>query len=121
TAPRCTRQCPGWCSLPTLRMNASPASNTRTRASGSEWYVPPRWQTVCRLSRRMRKRSYREGRVCYWSEGSRVEHKGPTPAAEYLACHTVLRELEAGEAPIKSAGNEHESCGCRVKRKTRWG
>ena len=40
--------------LPTLRMSASPASNTRTWASGSEWYVPPRWQTVCRLSCRMR-------------------------------------------------------------------
>ncbi|BCZ79874.1 hypothetical protein PTKU64_35490 [Paraburkholderia terrae] len=42
-------------------------------------------------------------------------------AEEYLAWHTVLRELEAGEAPIKSDGNEHESCGCRVKRKTLWG
>ncbi|BCZ79316.1 hypothetical protein PTKU64_29910 [Paraburkholderia terrae] len=42
-------------------------------------------------------------------------------AEEYLAWHTVLRELEAGEAPFKSAGNEHESCGCRVKRKNLWG
>ena len=42
-------------------------------------------------------------------------------AAEYLAWHTVLRELEAGEAPIKSAGNERGSRDCRVKRKTLWG
>src|SRR5690242_16370286 len=36
-------------------------SNTRTSASGSEWYVPPRWQTVCRLSRRIARRSYKVG------------------------------------------------------------
>src|SRR5690349_24076603 len=32
---------PGWCPLPTLRTGASPASITRTRANGSEWYAPP--------------------------------------------------------------------------------
>jgi hypothetical protein len=48
--------------LPTLRMSASPASNTHAWASGSEWYVPPRWQTVCRLSRRIAWRSCME--VC---------------------------------------------------------
>src|SRR6266702_8134947 len=72
TSPRFTRQCPGWCSLPTLRMNASPASNTRTRASGSEWYVPPRWQTVCRLSRRIAWCSYIAARVRYRFEVRRV-------------------------------------------------
>ena len=82
TSPRFTRRCPGWCSLPTLRMNASPASNTRTRASGSEWYVPPRWQTVCRLSRRIAWRSYMAGRVRYRSEVRRVEHLG-----RHTVCH----------------------------------
>ncbi|EUC15461.1 hypothetical protein PMI06_005807 [Burkholderia sp. BT03] len=78
TSPRFTRQCPGRCSLPTLRMNASPTSDTHTRTSGSEWFVPPRWQTVCRLSRRIAWRSYQLGRVRYRSEVRRVERKGPT-------------------------------------------
>ncbi|SEI26572.1 hypothetical protein SAMN05192544_10732 [Paraburkholderia hospita] len=64
--------------LPTLRMSASPTSSTRAWASGSEWFVPPRWQTVRRLSRRIAWRSYRVERVRYRSEVRRVEHKGPT-------------------------------------------
>src|SRR6266702_7191474 len=74
TSPRFTRQCPGWCSLPTLRTNASPASNTRTRASSSEWYVPPRWQTVCRLPRRIEWRSYRVECMRYRSGVRRARH-----------------------------------------------
>ncbi|BFG73871.1 hypothetical protein PTKU46_19040 [Paraburkholderia terrae] len=42
-------------------------------------------------------------------------------AVDYLARHAETREREAGEAQCKSAGNKHESCDCRVKRKTRWG
>src|ERR1700756_3924519 len=82
TSPRFTRQ--HFCSraLPTLRTSASPTSNTRTKASGSEWYVPPRWQTVCRLSRRIAWRSYRVGRVRYRSEVRRVEHLG-----RHTVCH----------------------------------
>ncbi len=74
--PRFTRQ--HFCSrsLPTLRMSASPTSNTRTRASGSEWFLQPRWQTVCRLSRRISWRSYRVGRVYYRSEVRRVRCYG---------------------------------------------
>ena len=68
--------------LPTLRMNASPASNTRARASGSEWFAPPRWQTVCRLSRRIAWRSYMVERVRYRSEVRRVEHLG-----RHTVCH----------------------------------
>ena len=34
--------------LPTHRINASPASITRSPADDSEWFAPPRWQTVCR-------------------------------------------------------------------------
>jgi len=72
TSLRCTWQRPCSRSLPTLRTSASPASNTRTRTGGSEWYVPPRWQTVCRLSRRIAWRSYRVERVRYWSGVRRV-------------------------------------------------
>ncbi|CAG9242411.1 hypothetical protein PCAR4_120042 [Paraburkholderia caribensis] len=43
---------------------------------GSEWYVPPRWQTLCRLSRRVSKRSYSVGRMRYRSGVRRVEHYG---------------------------------------------
>ncbi|SKC79134.1 hypothetical protein SAMN05446934_3617 [Paraburkholderia hospita] len=53
-------------------MSASPTSNIRTWASGSEWYVPPRWQTVCRLSHRIAWRSYMVVRVRYLSEVRRV-------------------------------------------------
>ncbi|BFG75802.1 hypothetical protein PTKU46_38350 [Paraburkholderia terrae] len=42
-------------------------------------------------------------------------------AVDYLARHTAMQEREAGEAHRKSAGNEHGSRDCRVKRKTRWG
>jgi len=88
TSPRFTRQYPRWCPLPTLRMNASPASNTRTRACGSEWYVPPRWQTVCWLSRRIAWGSYRVGRVRYRSGVRRVEHLG-----RHTVCHLGGRGL----------------------------
>ena len=37
---------------------------------------PPRWQTVCRLSRRRAWRSYRVGRVRYRFEVRRVRHYG---------------------------------------------
>ena len=42
-------------------------------------------------------------------------------AMDYLARRDVVLAREAGEAHIKSAGNEHGSRDCRVKRKTRWG
>ncbi|CAG9266683.1 hypothetical protein PCAR4_690001 [Paraburkholderia caribensis] len=61
-------------------MNASPASSTRTTASDSDWYVLPRWQTVCRLSRRKAWRAYRVERVRYLSEVRRVS---------YFDLHTV--------------------------------
>jgi hypothetical protein len=62
--------------LPTRSLCASPASNILTRASGSEWYVPPRWQTVCRLSRRIAWRSYRVVCARYRSEVRRVQCYG---------------------------------------------
>jgi hypothetical protein len=76
TAPRFTRQHLCLRALPTLRMSASPASNTRARAGGSEWFAPPRWQTVCRLSRRITLRSYRVKRVRYRSGVRHVRHYG---------------------------------------------
>ncbi|BCG01910.1 hypothetical protein PPGU19_064780 (plasmid) [Paraburkholderia sp. PGU19] len=42
-------------------------------------------------------------------------------AEEYPARHDAARVREAGEAYRKSAGNEHGSRDCRVKRKTGWG
>ncbi|BDC41699.1 hypothetical protein SAMN04487926_13648 [Paraburkholderia steynii] len=42
-------------------------------------------------------------------------------AVDYLARHAETREREAGEAQRKSAGNEHGSRDCRVKRGTGWG
>ncbi len=57
-------------------------SNTRTSASGSEWYVPPRWQTVCRLSRRMARRSYKVGCVRYRSGVVRVWRE-----SRHTVCH----------------------------------
>jgi hypothetical protein len=80
TSPSFTRQCTCSRSLPTLSTCASPASNTHAKASGSEWSMPPRWQTVCRLSRRIGQRFYRVERVRYWSGVRRVE---------YLGLHTV--------------------------------
>src|ERR1700757_814321 len=95
TSPRFTRQCPGRCSLPTLRMNASPTSNTRTRASGSEWYVPPRWQTVCRLSRRIAWRSYMEVCACYRVRSEACEALRPThslpPGRPWNIWHGMLQ------------------------------
>ncbi|CAG9211591.1 hypothetical protein BCAR13_2100001 [Paraburkholderia caribensis] len=35
---------------------------------------------------------------------------------EYVARRAVTRGCEAGDEHRKCAGNEHESCGCRVKR-----
>src|SRR6185369_3606329 len=58
TSPDFTPQQSCSCALPTLSLCASPASNTRAKASGSECYAPPRWQTVCRLSRRLAWGSY---------------------------------------------------------------
>jgi hypothetical protein len=78
TSPTFTRQCPCLRALPTLRMNASPTSNAGTWASGGEWFAPPRWQTVCRLSRRINRRSYRVGRLPCRSGVRRAEHLGPT-------------------------------------------
>ena len=63
--PHFTRQCLCSRSLPTLRMNASPTSHARTRASGSERFLPPRWQTVCRLSHRTGQHSYQKHRPCF--------------------------------------------------------
>ncbi|EUC21538.1 hypothetical protein PMI06_009254 [Burkholderia sp. BT03] len=95
TSPRFTRQRPCSRALPTLQINASPASNTRARASGSEWFVPPRWQTLCRLSRRMRERSYRVECMRHPSEVRRVEHRGPThslpPGRRWTIWHGMLR------------------------------
>ena len=95
TSPRFTRQCPGWCWLPTLRMNASPASNTRTRASGSERFLPPRWQTVCRLSRRIAWRSYRVGRMPLSVRSEACGALGPThslpPGRRRNIWHGVLQ------------------------------
>ena len=76
TSPHFTRHCPGPCSLPMLRTIASPASGTHTTAGGSEWYAPPRWQTVCRLSRRIGWRSYRVGRMRFRSGVRRAKHYG---------------------------------------------
>ncbi|MCO4883573.1 hypothetical protein, partial [Paraburkholderia caribensis] len=42
-------------------------------------------------------------------------------AADCLARRAEKRGREAGEALIQSAGNEHGSRGCRVKRKNLWG
>ncbi|BCF89357.1 hypothetical protein PPGU16_24240 [Paraburkholderia largidicola] len=42
-------------------------------------------------------------------------------AVDCLARHAAIREHEVGEAHCKSAGNEHASRGCRVKRKNLWG
>ncbi|BCZ79737.1 hypothetical protein PTKU64_34120 [Paraburkholderia terrae] len=42
-------------------------------------------------------------------------------AGDYLARHAETQEREAGEAHRKSAGYEHGSRDCRVKRKTLWG
>jgi hypothetical protein len=42
-------------------------------------------------------------------------------AVEYLARHAATWVPEAGEAHIRSVGNEHGSRDCRVKRKTGWG
>jgi hypothetical protein len=42
-------------------------------------------------------------------------------AADYLARQTVMQVREVGETHSKSAGNEHQSRDCRVKRKTLWG
>ena len=120
TSPSFTRQCPSRCSLPTPRTIASPASSTSTTASGSEWYVPPRWQTVCRLSRRIAWRFYRVERMRYRSGLRRVR---------YYSLHTVchlggayhslplgrVRVFEVGEALIRSVGNEHQPGHCRVK------
>jgi len=94
TSPRFTRQRPYSRALPTLRTIASPASGTRTTADGSEWYVPPRWQTVCRLSRRISSRSYRVGRVRRRSGVRRVKHQGPThslpPGRQWTVWHGML-------------------------------
>src|SRR6266702_8460667 len=107
-------------------MSASPTSNTPIRTSGSEWFLPPRWQTVCRLSRRIAWSSYRVERVRYRSEVRRVGATAYTQfatwaAVEYLARRAVTRARAAGEASIQSVGNKHESRGCRVKRGTGWG
>ncbi|BCF98955.1 hypothetical protein PPGU19_035240 [Paraburkholderia sp. PGU19] len=42
-------------------------------------------------------------------------------AVEYPARRAAARAREAGEARRKSAGNQHGSRDCRVKRKTGWG
>jgi len=113
TSPSFTRQCPGWYPLPTLRTNASPTSNTRTWATGSEWYVPPRWQTVCRLSCRIAWRSHRWDACAIGPEwgvwGTAAYTQFATwAAADYLARRAVMRVHEVGEAYRENVGNERE-------------
>src|SRR5690349_16290743 len=102
---------------------ASPASGTRTTASGSECHAPPRWQTMCRLSLRIAWRSYRMDACAIgpesgvWSTWAYTQF-ATWAAVDCLARHAVTREREVGEAHCKSAGNERGSRGCRVKCKT---
>ena len=87
---------------------------------------PPRWQTVCRLSRRIAWRSYRVEHVRYRSGVRRLECYGL-----HTVCHlgganhslplALVRVFEVGEAIIRSVGDEREQKCCRVKRKTLWG
>jgi len=84
---------------------------------------PPRWQTVCRLSRRIARRSYSVERVRYRSEARRVWRYGL-----HTVCHlggrnhsltlARARVFEAGEALIYSVGNAREQRRCRAKHKT---
>jgi len=107
-------------------MNASPASNTRTRVSAANG--------LCRPG----------GKLCVGRSNSHASlqtesaHAPPCKSAKLydattytqfatwaavdcLVRRAVLREREAGETHCKSAGNGRRSRGCRVKCKNLWG
>jgi len=101
-------------SLPTLRIHASPAANTRTSANPVE-APPPICGALfagCRTAGR--------GTECFLARTARSmarkpTHRLPQMGTHQAFVHAVEEVIEVGEALIRSVGNEEELEGLRMK------